>query len=201
MSDTSQSSDTLRDIILWRKKRQCLLTLLTATATWVLLQVYQFNFLTLISYLAIFIVASLFLTGNLLRLLGKEPPDLSRVGISEKSALEMGNNFRAWVEEGIRWMFWVAAEREWFVFVGTVSGLWLVSRVARSVDLLTLLYIGIVTGMTVPAMYVKYQDKIERGEEKLKAQLKRYYDTFDEKVVKKIQNKVTVGEEKEKKVE
>lgn len=63
------------------------------------------------------------------------------------------------------------------------------------------LHVGIVTGMTVPAMYVKYQDKIERGEEKLKAQLKRYYDTFDEKVVKKIQNKVTVGEEKEKKVE
>ncbi|KAL6273790.1 hypothetical protein ACE6H2_024482 [Prunus campanulata] len=201
MSDTSQSSDTLRDIILWRKKRQCLLTLLTATATWVLLQVYQFNFPTLISYLIIFIVASLFLTGNLLRLFGKEPPDLSRVGISEKSALEMGNNIRAWVEEGIRWMFWVAAEREWFVFVGTVSGLWLVSRVARSVDLLTLLYIGIVTGMTVPAMYVKYQDKIERGEEKLKAQLKRYYNTVDEKVVKKLQNKVTVGEEREKKAE
>lgn len=63
------------------------------------------------------------------------------------------------------------------------------------------LHVGIVTGMTVPAMYVKYQDKIKRGEEKLKAQLKRYYDTVDEKVVKKIQNKVTVGEEKEKKVE
>ncbi|CAL9026847.1 unnamed protein product [Prunus brigantina] len=194
-------SDTLSDIILWRKKRQSLLTLLTATATWVLLQVYQFNFLTLISYLAIFIVASLFLSGNLLRLLGKAPPDLSRVGISEKSASEMGNTVRAWVEEGIRWMFWVAAQREWFVFVGTVSGLLLVSRVATSVDLLTLLYIGIVTGMTVPAMYVKYQDKIERGEEKLKAQLKRYYDMFDEKVIKKIQNKVTVREEKEKKVE
>ncbi|BBH07827.1 homolog of RPW8 1 [Prunus dulcis] len=59
---------------------------------------------------------------------------------------------------------------------------------------------SIVTGMTVPAMYVKYQDKIEWGEEKLKAQLKRYYDMVDEKVVKKIQNKVTVREEKEKKV-
>ncbi|XP_008241555.1 PREDICTED: reticulon-like protein B13 [Prunus mume] len=194
-------SDTLSDIILWRKKRQSLLTLLTATTTWVLLQVYQFNFLTLISYLAMFIVASLFLSGNLLRLLGKGPPDLSRVGISEKSASEMGNTIQVWVEEGIRWMFWVAAEREWFVFVGTVSGLLLVSRVATSVDLLTLLYIGTVTGMTVPAMYVKYQDKIKRGEEKLKAQLKRYYDTVDEKVVKKLQNKVTVREEKEKKVE
>ncbi|BBN69090.1 Reticulan like protein B13 [Prunus dulcis] len=61
--------------------------------------------------------------GNLLRLLGKAPPDLSRVGTSEKSASEMGNTIRAWVEEGIRWMFWVAAEREWFVFVGTVSAL------------------------------------------------------------------------------
>ncbi|KAM1261998.1 hypothetical protein ACFX13_027883 [Malus domestica] len=208
MAATSQSSDsslpkldTVRDILLWRKKKQSFLVLLTATATWILLDVYQFNFLTVISYVAMFIVTSLFLSGNLLRLLGKEPSDLSRVGITEKSALEMGNTIRAWVEEGIRWMFQVAAEREWFVFVGTVSGLWLLSRVARCVDLLTLLYIGIVMGMTVPAMYVKYEDKIGRSEEKLKAQLKRYYDTLDEKVVKKIQNKVTVGEKKVKKVE
>ncbi|KAM1048036.1 hypothetical protein EV1_027015 [Malus domestica] len=208
MAATSQSSDsslpkldTVRDILLWRKKKQSFLVLLTATATWILLDVYQFNFLTVISYVAMFIVTSLFLSGNLLRLLGKEPPDLSRVGITEKSALEMGNTIRAWVEAGIRWMFQVAAEREWFVFVGTVSGLWLLSRVARCVDLLTLLYIGIVMGMTVPAMYVKYEDKIGRSEEKLKAQLKRYYDTLDEKVVKKIQNKVTVGEKKVKKVE
>ncbi|KAM1174727.1 hypothetical protein FF1_027256 [Malus domestica] len=208
MAATSQSSDsslpkldTVRDILLWRKKKQSFLVLLTATATWILLDVCQFNFLTVISYVAMFIVTSLFLSGNLLRLLGKEPSDLSRVGITEKSALEMGNTIRAWVEEGIRWMFQVAAEREWFVFVGTVSGLWLLSRVARCVDLLTLLYIGIVMGMTVPAMYVKYEDKIGRSEEKLKAQLKRYYDTLDEKVVKKIQNKVTVGEKKVKKVE
>ncbi|KAM1400153.1 hypothetical protein TB1_026631 [Malus domestica] len=208
MAATSQSSDsslpkldTVRDILLWRKKKQSFLVLLTATATWILLDVYQFNFLTVISYVAMFLVTSLFLSGNLLRLLGKEPPDLSRVGITEKFALEMGNTIRAWVEEGIRWMFQVAAEREWFVFVGTVSGLWLLSRVARCVDLLTLLYIGIVMGMTVPAMYVKYEDKIGRSEEKLKAQLKRYYDTLDEKVVKKIQNKVTVGEKKVKKVE
>ncbi|XP_050137551.1 reticulon-like protein B13 [Malus sylvestris] len=208
MAATSQSSDsslpkldTVRDILLWRKKKQSFLVLSTATATWILLDVYQCNFLTVISYVAMFIVTSLFLSGNLLRLLGKEPPDLSRVGITEKSALEMGNTIRAWVEEGIRWMFQVAAEREWFVFVGTVSGLWLLSRVARCVDLLTLLYIGIVMGMTVPAMYVKYEDKIGRSEEKLKAQLKRYYDTLDEKVVKKIQNKVTVGEKKVKKVE
>ncbi|XP_068342970.1 reticulon-like protein B13 [Pyrus communis] len=208
MAATSQSSDsslskldTVRDILLWRKKKQSFLVLLAATATWILLDVYQFNFLTVISYVAMFIVTSLFLSGNLLRLLGKEPPDLSRVGITEKSALEMGNTIRAWVEEGIRWMFQVAAEREWFIFVGTVSGLWLLSRVARCVDLLTLLYIGVVMGMTVPAMYVKYEDKIERSEEKLKAQLKRYYDTLDEKVVKKIQNKVTVGEKKVKKVE
>ncbi|KAM2622129.1 hypothetical protein TB2_026792 [Malus domestica] len=208
MAATSQSADsslpkldTVRDILLWRKKKQSFLVLSTATATWILLDVYQCNFLTVISYVAMFIVTSLFLSGNLLRLLGKEPPDLSRVGITEKSALEMGNTIRAWVEEGIRWMFQVAAEREWFVFVGTVSGLWLLSRVARCVDLLTLLYIGIVMGMTVPAMYVKYEDKIGRSEEKLKAQLKRYYDTLDEKVVKKIQNKVTVGEKKVKKVE
>ncbi|KAK9948803.1 hypothetical protein M0R45_004365 [Rubus argutus] len=82
MSETYQSplptSDTLRDIFLWKKKKQSVLVLLIATATWVLLEVYHFNFLTVFSWAAMFIVTSLFLWGNMLRIFKKEPPNLLR---------------------------------------------------------------------------------------------------------------------------
>ena len=71
MSATPPSSDTFRDIILWRRKKLSATVLLTSTATWILLEVYEFNFITVASRLAIFIFASLFLWGNVLRLLGK----------------------------------------------------------------------------------------------------------------------------------
>jgi len=63
--------DIMKDIILWRRKKLSTIVLIAATATWVLMEVYQFNFLTLISWLTIFLVTSIFLYSNMLKLLGK----------------------------------------------------------------------------------------------------------------------------------
>lgn len=64
-------ADSVRYIFLWKKKKQSVLVLSLATATWVLLEIYQFNFVTVISWAAMFIIVLLFLYGNFLRLLGK----------------------------------------------------------------------------------------------------------------------------------
>lgn len=126
-------------------------------------------------------------------------------------------------------MFRVSAEREWFVFAGTVAGLGLLSYVGTLTDLLTLIYTGnlfeekrllslvslpldlsfkwgfgiiagIVMGMTVPVLYMKYEDNIKRHEEWVKGQARRFYDMVDEKVVKNMKNRI-VERKKEKKVE
>jgi len=72
-------NDMLKDIVLRRrrKKLSTILTLVAATATWVLMEVYQFNFLTLISWLTIFVVTSIFLYSNMLTLFGKSAPSPS----------------------------------------------------------------------------------------------------------------------------
>ncbi|XP_062075454.1 reticulon-like protein B13 [Humulus lupulus] len=222
MSTTTQSSslpspasETMRDIFFWKKKKQSLLVLLVSTATWVLLQFYQFNFVTVLSWMTMFIVVSLFLWGNLLRLFGKEPPDLSREEITVESALKVALALRTCTEESIRWMFRVGAESDLTTFALNLGGLWLLSQVGNYFDFLTLHYIGIVMGMTFPVIYAKYEDNIKRLREGVKKQLKRYYDMFDEKVIKKVKNmmgKTTISTttstttthtnpEKEKKVE
>lgn len=61
----------MRDTFLWRRKKLSLMVLVMATATWVVMEVYQFNFVTLASWASIFVVTSLFLWGTALRLLGK----------------------------------------------------------------------------------------------------------------------------------
>ncbi|KAL5752860.1 hypothetical protein ACOSP7_023050 [Xanthoceras sorbifolium] len=192
----SVSSDILRDVFLWRRKILSLMVLLLATAIWVVLDFYQFNFVTVVSWAAISIVALLFLWGNTLRLLGKEPPDMSGLEISEQSVMEVANSCRGIVEEVVRWMFHVSAEREWFVFAQVVAGLLLLSYVGTFTDLLTLLYIGTVMGMTVPVMYAKYEDKIKRAGDQVKVKSKRLYDMVEEKMKSKV-----VIKGKEKKIE
>ncbi|GFY93875.1 hypothetical protein Acr_09g0003210 [Actinidia rufa] len=207
MSTTaSQSSwpaaaDIVRDVVLWRRKKISTSVVLVATATSVLLEVYEYNFITVASWAAMVIVTSAFLWGNILRLFNKEPPNLSAgMEIREETTVEMANELRWWMEEGIRWLFRVGAEGDWFVFTGNVAALWLVSKLATFCDLLTLLYIVIVVGMTVPVIYVKYEDKLKSNYERFRMQCKRFYSMLDDKVLGKIKKKV-VGEGKVKKTE
>ena len=64
-------------------------------------------------------------------------------------------------------------------------------------------------GMIVPPIYVRHEENIRRVRERVKIQMKRYYEMFDERVIKKMKSKVgttatptptITGEEKEKKV-
>ncbi|KAK0603602.1 hypothetical protein LWI29_006733 [Acer saccharum] len=190
-------SDILRDVVFWRRKNLSLMVLVLATATWVLLYVYQFNFITIVSWAAISIVALLFLWGNLLRLLGKEPPDLPGLEISEQSTMEVANSCRGIVEEAVRWIFHVSVEREWIVFAQVVGGLLSLSYIGTFTDLLTFFYIGIVMGMTVPLIYVKYDDKIKRAGDQVKVKAKRLYEMVEQK----IKSNKFVIKEKEKKIE
>lgn len=200
MSTPSKSSpvsyDTVRDVFLWRRKKLSLLVLLVSTATWVLLDVYQFNLITVASWAAMFAVTSLFLYGNIARFLRKEEPDLSGLEISEQTAIEAARSVRQSIEEGVRWMCHVSAERELFLFARVVAALCLLSYVGSFWDSLSLLYIDIVVGMTVPVIYVKNEDKIKRYEEWMRMQARRLCDMVDEKVVKRMKNRVLKVKEK-----
>lgn len=200
MSTPSKSSpvsyDTVRDVFLWRRKKLSLLVLLVSTATWVSLDVYQFNLITVASWAAMFAVTSLFLYGNIARFLRKEEPDLSGLEISEQTAIEAARSVRQSIEEGVRWMCHVSAERELFLFARVVAALWLLSYVGSFWDSLSLLYIDIVVGMTVPVIYVKNEDKIKRYEEWMRMQARRLCDMVDEKVVKRMKNRVLKVKEK-----
>lgn len=200
MSTSSKSSpvsyDTVRDVFLWRRKKLSLLVLLVSTATWVSLDVYQFNLITVASWAAMFAVTSLFLYGNIARFLRKEEPDLSGLEISEQTAIEAARSVRQSIEEGVRWMCHVSAERELFLFARVVAALWLLSYVGSFWDSLSLLYIDIVVGMTVPVIYVKNEDKIKRFEEWMRMQARRLCDMVDEKVVKRMKNRVVKVKEK-----
>ncbi|XP_065875489.1 reticulon-like protein B13 [Euphorbia lathyris] len=189
--DTSKSpflsSDTPRDIFLWRKKKLSILVLVISTATWVLLDVYKFNFVTVVSWAAMVIITSLFTYGNLVRLFRKEEAKLpAGMEISEGRTMETANSVKEVIERGIRWMFNVSAEREWFVFVRVVAVLLLVSYVGSFFDFLTLAYIGIVGGLSVPVIYVKNQGRIKRVDESMRSKARKCYETVDQKVVKQV---------------
>ncbi|CAK9185436.1 unnamed protein product [Ilex paraguariensis] len=138
---------------------------------------------------------------------GEAPPNISGLEIKEQqAAMEWANSIREWVEEAFQWMFPLGGERSWYSYVFTgaaaaaaATGWWLLSHVGSFSHLLTILYGGIVVGMTVPLIYVKY-DYIWEYVCLLMNQCRRFYELIDEKASRKMKNKMA-GEKKEKKIE
>ncbi|GFQ06561.1 reticulon-like protein b13 [Phtheirospermum japonicum] len=171
----------MSDVVLWRRKQLNLIILLVATATWVVMELYQYSFITLFSWVAMAIVACLFFWGNIHRLLKKEAPDLSELEISEETAMEHANSFRQWAQEGIRLVFHVSAEREWFVFAAVVAFLYVMSVVASHLHFVTLLYLGVVGVMTIPAIYMKNENKFAEFGEKVRMRSQRLYSMIKQR--------------------
>ncbi|WVZ10481.1 hypothetical protein V8G54_015011 [Vigna mungo] len=201
LTNPSYSSDVddgvVKDVVLWRRKKLNAIVIVVATASWVLMEVFQFNFLTVISWVAMLVVASTFLYANMLRLLGKERPNLLRLELSEETTRRIAKEVRAWFEKITRWLVLVSVRKEWPVFVGVVAALWSLSYIGRCMDLLTVVYIGVLVGMAIPLTYVKNEDKIKRFGEWLREKYKRCYVIIDEKTIHKIKSRIS----KEKKTE
>ncbi|KAD4888094.1 hypothetical protein E3N88_20167 [Mikania micrantha] len=124
------------------------------------------------------------------------------IGISDRTATAMANQIKEYSEDAMRWVFKVGAQSEWYVFAATMAGLWLLSVIGSSSDLLTHLFIGTVMSMSVPVIWLKYDDKIREHGKRLHLHSKRFYSLIDERVLQKLKNKVKVNSpRKEKKVE
>lgn len=59
---------------------------------------------------------------------------------------------------------------------------------------------GIVVGMTVPPIYMRYEQKIKGYRNRIRVQCERLYDMINERIVKKVKN-MAVGQKKGKKIE
>ncbi|XP_051140200.1 reticulon-like protein B13 [Andrographis paniculata] len=194
------STDLLADLVLWRRKALNAVVLTTATAAWVLIEIYHYSLVTLLSWAAMAAVSCLFFWGTLHRLLKKEAPDLSELEISEETAVATAESVRRRVETDLRRIVRAGAEGEWFEFGGTLLCLYLISEIARRFDFLTVSYIGLVGGMIIPPVYVKNRQRIGWLGDQLKIKWRRLSDMGEEKL-QKFKSKMVGKEAKEKKTE
>ncbi|KAL4581816.1 hypothetical protein LXL04_006347 [Taraxacum kok-saghyz] len=201
---TDLANYSMKDVVMWRKKRISIGVVTTATVLWVVMEVYGYNFITVASWIGILLVSSLFAWANIYRLIYKEEPSMSGLGISEGTATGIANLIRDSGEEAMRWMFKIGAQSEWYVFAAAVAGLWLLSVIGSYADLLTLLYIGTMVGTTVPMIWMKYENKIREYGEGLQMQSMKIYSIVKKNVqdvMEKVKAKTPRKEIKEKKAQ
>lgn len=174
------------DVLLWRNKKISAGALGVATAIWVLFELIEYHFLTLVCHGLILGLAILFLWSNATTFIHKTPPHIPEVSIPEKPVLEFASVLSFEINRAIATLREIASGRDLKKFLLVIAVFWVLSIVGNCCNFLTLFYLVFVLLHTVPVLYEKYEDKVDPFAEKATVEIKKQYAVFDEKVLRKI---------------
>ncbi|GAB4834490.1 Reticulon-like protein B2 [Ancistrocladus abbreviatus] len=174
------------DVLLWRNKKISAGVLGGVTVVWALFEVFDYQLLTFISHLLIVTLAGLFLWSNASSFIKKAPPRIPEVHIPDGPILQFASSLTYELNRGIAILRDIASGRDLKKFLSVIAGLWVLSILGSCCNFLTLFYISFLLLHTLPALYEKYEDKVDAFAEKAMAELKKRYAVFDEKVLSKI---------------
>ncbi|CAL5053021.1 unnamed protein product [Urochloa decumbens] len=174
------------DVLLWKDKKTSAVVIGGATVIWVLFEVLDYHLLTLISHVLIGVLAVLFLWSKATTFIKKSPPDIPLVQIPEDLVVNVSRALRNDINRALHLFREIAMGHDLKKFLGVIVGLWILSGVGSCCDFLTLIYIAVLMLHTVPILYDKYQDKVDRFAGRAHTEARKQYEVLDAKVLSKI---------------
>ncbi|CAL1408763.1 unnamed protein product [Linum trigynum] len=190
LPSTKGSAATVSDIVLWRRPISSALVVSVATATWVLFEVYEFNIVTVVSWVGLAVVASLYLYGHLYRIFRKEEPDLmDRQFLREERVVEAAKSAGSSIELVLQCLVRMSTNGDWRVLAHLVAVLWFVAYVGNLVDFLTLIYSGVVMVMTLPLVYKKNEGRILQSGVAAQMKALEVLTVVNETVIRRVKGK------------
>ncbi|KAL4368387.1 hypothetical protein GQ457_05G013270 [Hibiscus cannabinus] len=154
----SQPAEVVSDIALWKRKKISGSLLVSSAATWLLQQVYEYNFLTVASWAVIFIITSLFIW----RYVNREEASKARLDkLREQFVMDTANACWEVTDKVTRWIFEATdVEAKWSVFPQTIVYFLLFTYAGSFLDLPTLCKV-VMMGTTVPGVVANRGDLIK----------------------------------------
>lgn len=186
----------LADVFLWKNKKVSGMVFGGATAIWLLFEVMEYYFLTLVCHGLIVLLVIMFLWSNATAFINKSPPKIPEVSISEELVREVAASLRVEINRGFAVIRQIALGKDLKKFLLVIAGLWILSVLGTYSNFLTLFYIGVVVLFTVPVLYEKYEDKVDPFAEKMMVEIKKQYAVFDAKLLSKIPRGPMKGKKK-----
>ncbi|XP_078175269.1 reticulon family protein [Carex rostrata] len=183
------------DIALWRNKRLSASILIGITTVWILFEVAEYHFLTLLCHAAIAAMLFVFIWSNGAAMLDLPPPRIPENILSEKVYTQAVTV----VHRQLRWFTFklheISCGKDLALFLRTIGLLWVLAVLGSNTSSLTLLYFVAVVFLTLPALYDQYEDEVDHLAIKGKQDLKKLFTNVDTRFL----NKIPRGPVKEKK--
>ncbi|XP_068669152.1 reticulon-like protein B12 [Aristolochia californica] len=167
------------DVILWRKSNVTVGILVATLAAWVVFEKSGYTLLSLVSNVLLLLFIILFLWAKAAATLGRPAPPLPYLQLSEDFVNEAAAFVRSRVNTLLAVSHDISLGKDPVLFVKVAAWLWLVSSVGDWADFLTLGYTSLVFILTVPALYEKYEDLIDKYAVMTLEKLRRLYARLD----------------------
>ncbi|KAJ6829963.1 putative reticulon-like protein B11 [Iris pallida] len=167
---------SVADVLLWRSRSASASVLAAATAFWVLFVFAGYSPVALAANSLLLLVAVVFFWARAAALLHRPLPPIPNLEISDEAVERLAGRAMVWVNSVLSVARDIAIERDRKVFLQVVLSLWVVSYIGSFFSFLTVVYIGVVLLLTVPALYDKYQDHVNEKLGIVHTAVSRHYD-------------------------
>lgn len=175
------------DVMLWRQKNLTVGILLVTLAAWVVFELSGYTLLSLVSSVFLLLVSILFLWAKSAAILNRPAPPLPNLYLSEEIVNEVAAFIRTRTNTLLQVSQDIALGKDSRMFFKVAAYLWLISVVGGLTDFLTLGYISLVIVLTVPGLYERYEDYIDRYVMMGYRKLQLLYMKLDEECISKVQ--------------
>lgn len=170
------------DVFLWKQFRVSFGVIVVATFTWLLVERSGISFLSLSSDVLLILVAVQFVRAQV----GRQHRPLPELVLSE----EMVNNAAASIRVKVNNMLLLAHDitlgKDFRLFIKVVMFLWLMSVVGSVFSFFTVAYIGTIVAITVPALYNKYEEHVDKYAGFVHQKISKHYKIVDESVIRRL---------------
>ncbi|ERN14426.1 hypothetical protein AMTR_s00033p00243500 [Amborella trichopoda] len=133
---------TPADVFLWRRKKLSFSVLVAATLTWLLFDKVGYTPITMVSWVALFVVTVVFVSAHMASLFNRELPPIPKLEIKEQWTAEMASVLSERLNNIARWVHEMGTRRDYMRFARVVAGLGLLSVTGSWFDTLTTVYIS-----------------------------------------------------------
>ncbi|KAG9445488.1 hypothetical protein H6P81_016828 [Aristolochia fimbriata] len=183
------------DVILWKQWQVSFGIIVVATVGWLLFEWSGISSLSICSDILLILVVIQFIWANGAALLNKQLQPLPELVLSE----EMVNNAAASFRVKINYMLLMAHDitlgKDFRLFFKVVVCLWLLSVVGSFCSFFTLAYIGTILSITMPALYSKYEEHVDRYAGIVHTKISEQYNIVDANVISRLPRGFTKDKE------
>ncbi|KAL3652294.1 hypothetical protein CASFOL_001975 [Castilleja foliolosa] len=179
------------DAILWKRRRVSCGIIIVSTFSWIMVERSGISFLSLCSDVLLVLIVLLFLRANYAVFRKKKLQTLPELVLSEEMVNSAALSFRDKVNYMLLMAHDITLGKDFRIFFKVVIAFWLLSLIGTLISFFTFAYIGIIISITIPALYDKFRDIIDRYVGTIHRQFSKHYKIVDESLHSRVSRRLT----------